>query len=76
MENEGATNDDDTIVTSNYSPKIVSPNALRIGPLTFDPTPPPSEDDQPDVTASDATAELMCWHYRLGHLPFVKVKLH
>ena len=74
MENEGATNDDDTIVTSNYSPKIVSPNASRIGPLTFDPTPPPSEDDQPDVAASDATAELMRWHYRLGHLPFVKLQ--
>jgi hypothetical protein len=44
------------------------------GPLTFDPSPPLDEDEDAPLAAADVQAELMRWHYRLGHLPFPKLK--
>jgi len=80
-ENEGVNEDDETIKTSNLS-DIPSPaaaeeppsEALRSGPLTFDPRPQEEEDEHTTLTTSDDQAELMCWHYRLGHLPFLRLK--
>ena len=47
---------------------------VRMGPLTFDPSKAAPEDVQPEPQAADAQAELLRWHYRLGHLPFSKLK--
>jgi hypothetical protein len=44
--------------------------------LTFDPTPPLEEDEEFYLAAANDQAELMRWHYRLGHLSFPKLKLH
>ena len=71
---------DETVIHSNRSidlpPSQASPsaNAQRIGTLTFDPSPPLEEDEHIDYTATDDQAELMRWHYRLGHLTFAKLK--
>jgi len=76
-EDEGVRDDDETIKTSNLShlPSEDPPSdALRRGPLTFDPNPQEEEDEHVTLAASDDQAELMRWHYRLGHLPFPKLK--
>jgi hypothetical protein len=52
-----------------------SDNSTRMQALTFDPTPPPEEDEEFYLAAADDQAELMRWHYRLGHLSFPKLKL-
>ena len=46
----------------------------RMGPLTFDFNPELKEDEHVYLAAIDDQAELMRWHYRLGHLPFAKLK--
>jgi hypothetical protein len=46
----------------------------RQGPLTFDPSPPLAKDEDAPLTAAANQAELMRWHYRLGHLHFSKLK--
>ena len=71
--------DDDTVCTSNRStdlpaPYVPSKLAERRGPLTFDPTPPAEDDDDPSLAAADDLAELMRWHYRLGHVSFATLK--
>ncbi len=43
--------------------------------LTCDPAPPLEEDEEFYLAAADDQAELMQWHYRLGHLSFPKLKL-
>jgi hypothetical protein len=48
--------------------------AIRQGPLTFDPSPPPEEGEDIQLMAADNQTELMRWHYRLGHLSFPKLK--
>ena len=70
---------DETVVHSNRSidlPPSQSPSAtaLRLGALTFDPSPPLEEDEHIDYSAADDASELMRWHYRLGHLTFAKLK--
>jgi len=80
-EDEGVYEDDKTIKTSNIS-NVPSPaaveeppsDALRSGPLTFDPHPQEEENEHTMLAASDNQAELMRWHSRLGHLPFLKLK--
>ncbi len=47
----------------------------RQGPITFDPSPPTKEAEDVQLLAADKQAELMQWHYRLGHLTFPKLKL-
>ena len=44
------------------------------GPLTFDPSPPLAKDEDAPLAAADDQAELMRWHYCLGHLHFPKLK--
>ena len=50
-------------------------SVVREGALTFDPTATTTDQDHPEPEASDPKAELLRWHYRLGHLPFFKLKL-
>jgi hypothetical protein len=75
--NEGVSEDNETIKTSNLPPPHADENpsrAIRCGPLTFNPLPPQEEGKDTQLAAADDQTKLMCWHYRLGHLPFVKLK--
>ena len=45
------------------------------GQLTLDPFPEREQDEQHVPLDSDKQAELMHWHYRLGHLSFPKLKI-
>jgi hypothetical protein len=75
---EGARPDDETVLTSNLTSSSVNKNedrhVERWGPLTFDPSPPLDNNDQVNLVAADEQSELMCWHHRLGHLLFAKIK--
>jgi hypothetical protein len=77
-EDEGVNEDNKTIKTSNVlSPAVAEGppfKALCRGPLTFDPRPQEEEDEHMTLAASNEQAELMRWHYRLGHLPFLRLK--
>ncbi len=44
------------------------------GPLTFDPSPSQEEGEDTQLAAANNQTKLMHWHYRLGHLPFSKLK--
>jgi hypothetical protein len=70
--------DDETICTSNVPDppdKTVAPDkSICRGPLIFDPSPPIAVDEDTPLAAADDQAELMRWHYRLGHLSFQKLK--
>ena len=71
--------DDDTVKASNRSgdlPPSYAPSeqAIRQGPLTFDPLPPAAEDDDPTLAAANNQAKLMRWHYHLGHASFKALK--
>jgi hypothetical protein len=71
--------DDNTVKMSNRSgdlPPSFAPSkqAERQGPLTFDPSPPAAEEDDPTLTATDDQAKLMEWHYHLGHASFKALK--
>ena len=46
----------------------------RAGPLTFYPCPERSHDKQHVHVPPDKQAELMHWHYCLGHMSFQKLK--
>jgi hypothetical protein len=46
----------------------------RAGPLTFDPFPDSTHEDQHIHVPSDKQTEIMHWHYCLGHLSFPKLK--
>ena len=46
----------------------------RAGPVTFDLCPKMTHDEQHVHVPSDKQAELMHWHYCLGHLSFPKLK--
>ena len=48
-------------------------SVLRRSALTFDPSPPLKETKEYSLLALDDEAELMRWHYRLGHAPFSKL---
>jgi hypothetical protein len=73
--------DDNTITTSNltHSPSLTdssepSDQATCQGALTFDPSPPSMADKDTPIAAADDQAELMQWHYHLGHIPFASLK--
>jgi hypothetical protein len=74
-------NDNERITTSDKSlpaekgAEEESDTSTRMNALTFDPTPPLEEDKEFYLAAADDQAELMQWHYRLGHLSFPKLKL-
>jgi len=44
------------------------------GAITFDPNAALDDDTLPELQADDPKAELLRWHYRLGHLPFAKIQ--
>ena len=73
--------DDETIKTSNRTDSPAPPDAYkpsehatRHGALTFDPSPPTAAEDDVPLAAADDQAELMRWHYRLGHVSFALLK--
>jgi hypothetical protein len=45
------------------------------GALSFDPSPPLEENEEFQLAAANNQAELMQWHYHLGHLSFPKLKV-
>jgi hypothetical protein len=47
---------------------------MRMGPLTFDVKPKLEEEEHVYLAAVNNQAELMRWHYPLGHLAFSKLK--
>jgi hypothetical protein len=74
---EGVVSDKDTVKTSNLpAPPNEEPpsQVVQCRPLTFNPSPPTEEGKDVHLAAADNQAELMCWHYRLGHLTFAKLK--
>jgi hypothetical protein len=74
---EGVNVDDKTVKTFNFPlpPQDEEPSeVVQQGPLTFDPLPPTEEGEDIQLTAADDQAELMPWHYQLGHLGFPKLK--
>ena len=76
---EGVTEDDDTVQTANLPPLPANnephPGVACRSALTFDPSPPLKEDKEFQLVSADDQAELMRWHYRLGHLSFPKLKV-
>ncbi len=71
--------DDQTVKANNSAanPSSRGPDMSKIGragPLTFDPCPDITHEDQHIHVPSDKQSELMHWHYRLGHLSFPKLK--
>ncbi len=74
---EGAMSDDLTVQASNLSSEKgdkKEKQRTRMGPLTFDFNPKLEEDKHGYLAAVNDQAKLMCWHYRLGHLAFSKLK--
>ncbi len=43
--------------------------------LTFNPSSPLAKEDKYSLSAPDNQAELMRWHYCLGHKPFLRLKV-
>ena len=75
--NEGVLEDNETIKTSSLPPPPVDKNpseAICRNPLTFNPSPPQEEGEDTQLATADNQTKMMHWHYRLGHLPFVKLK--
>jgi hypothetical protein len=69
--------DDKTLLVSNLPPPselAAHPDVTCCNVLMFDPSPPLKEEDKYSVAAPDDKAELMRCHYRLGHMPFSKLK--
>jgi hypothetical protein len=77
-EDEGVGEDDETIRTLNLPAPATADkppsDAIRSGPLTFNPRPLDEENEHTTLAASDDQAELMQWHYCLGHLPFSRLR--
>ncbi len=74
---EGVSEDNETKKTSNLPPPPVDENPSEViccGPLTFNPSPSQEEGEDTQLTAANNQTEQMRWHYRLGHLPFAKLK--
>jgi hypothetical protein len=74
---EGANADNRTVKTASLPspPMQEEPSGVtRQGPLTFNPSPPTKEAEDVLLSVADKQAELMRWHYRLGHLTFPKLK--
>jgi hypothetical protein len=70
---------DGTVRTSNCTRVLPTapehPGVLRHSALTFDPSPPLEEHKEYSLSAPDDEAELMRWHYHLGHASFKKLCL-
>ncbi len=77
---EGAVPESDgTVRTNNRTRDLPTapehPGVLRHSALTFDPSPPLEEHKEYSLLAPNDEAELMRWHYRLGHASFKKLHL-
>ena len=73
----GVIEDDKTIKPSNIpltAAEEPPTEAICRGPLTFNPTPHQEEDEDTMLATAKNQVILMRWHYRLGHLPFAKLK--
>jgi hypothetical protein len=69
--------DDNTVQAGNLPPppKLAPhPDLLQHNALTFDPSPVLNKPDEYSVAAPEDQAELMRWHYQLGHASFDKLK--
>ncbi len=76
-DSEGATSNNLTVQASNLSSEKgdkEEKQTTRMGPLTFNVNPKLEEDRHVYLAAINDQAELMRWHYRLGHLAFSKLK--
>jgi hypothetical protein len=76
-DSEGATSDDLTMQANNLSSgkgDKEEKETTKMGLLTFDINPKLEEDKHVYLAAVDDQAELMRWHYRLGHPSFFKLK--
>jgi hypothetical protein len=68
--------DDNTVPASNLpltQEEAKHPGTLQQAALTFDPSLPLEEAKKYSIEAPDEQAELMHWHYCLGHLAFKKL---
>jgi hypothetical protein len=81
LSDSAVTEDDKMIKTSNIPPdpqEVTKPAApdetICRGPLTFNPNVQANDAKDTLLAAPYDQAELMCWHYRLGHLSFTKRK--
>jgi hypothetical protein len=73
---EGATSNKVTVQASNLSLEKESKEekqTTRMGALTFEVNPKLEEDNHVYLATVDNQAELMRWHYLLGHLAFSKL---
>ncbi len=68
-ETEGARTAD--TVPNDHSPPH---SVLHHAALRFDPSSPLEETEEYSLSAPDDEAELMRWHYRLGHASFAKLR--
>jgi hypothetical protein len=69
---------DNTVVAGNLPPpldKAPHPDAIHCHLLAFNPSPPLAKEDEYSLSAPKDQAELMRWHYRLGHKPFLHLKV-
>jgi hypothetical protein len=76
-DSEGATSNNLTVQANNLSSEKgdkEEKQTTRMGPLTFDVDPKLEDDKHIYLAAVNDQAELMHWHYRLGHLSFTKLK--
>jgi hypothetical protein len=74
---EGATSNNVAVQASNLLSEKndkEEKQTTRMGPLTFDIDPVLEEDEHVYLATVDVQAELMRWHYCLGHLAFSKLK--
>jgi hypothetical protein len=77
LASEGATSNDLTVQASNLSSEKgdkEEKQTTRMRPLTFDVNSELKEDKHVYLATVNDQAELMHWHYRLGHLAFSKLK--
>ncbi len=69
--------DNKTVPMANLPPPselAPHPDILCCNALTYDPSPVLDEDNKYSVSAPDDQAELMRWHYRLGHALFTSLR--
>ncbi len=74
---EGASADNRTVKMANLPSPPQQEETSKVtqrGPLTFDPSPLTKVAKDVQLSAANKQAELMQWHYHLGHLTFPKLK--
>ena len=66
------TSDDQELTQTGYTQEHITDVMSQLEPRA---TPVVEEEDEQVITATSDKAELMRWHYRLGHLSFKKLKI-